>query len=129
MDTFVDLLYSYCISSSSIMSQKKTFTDPRLALYIAECKLRKSCEQIKLISRRLDLLQLRYDRAMRDDLKSFRYSLRLQLAATEGSKNKYYEYAVRQATAVARLKGQLKKSEKIKSVVTETPDQPELETL
>ena len=87
---------------------EKVYKDPRLALYIAERKFRKTCEQIKLITRRLDLLQIRYDKAKRDDMKSFRYTLRLQLATTEGSRNMFYEYAVRQAREVARLQTQLK---------------------
>lgn len=86
----------------------KICRDPRLSLYIAECKFRKSCEQIKLITRRLDLLQIRYDRATKDDMKSFRYTQRLQLATVEGARNMYYEYAVRQAKEVARLQKQLK---------------------
>jgi hypothetical protein len=49
-------------------------------LYIVEYKFRKSCEQIKLLTRRLDLLQIRYNKAKRDDMKSFRYTQRLQLA-------------------------------------------------
>ena len=82
--------------------------DPRLSLYIVEYKFRKSCEQIKLLTRRLDLLQIRYDKAKRDDMKSFRYTQRLQLATVEGTRNMFYEYAVRQAKEVARLKKQIK---------------------
>ena len=87
---------------------EKVCTDNRLALYIAENKFRKACEQIKLITRRLNLLQIRYDKAKRDDMKSFRYTLRLQLATTEGARNMFYEYAVRQATQVGRLKREIK---------------------
>jgi hypothetical protein len=82
--------------------------DPRLSLYIVEYKFRKSCEQIKLLTRRLDLLQIRYNKAKRDDMKSFRYTQRLQLATVEGTRNMFYEYAVRQATEVTRLKKQIK---------------------
>ena len=82
--------------------------DPRLSLYILEYKFRKSCEQIKLLTRRLDLLQIRYNKAKRDDMKSFRYTQRLQLATVEGTRNMFYEYAVRQATEVTRLKKQIK---------------------
>jgi hypothetical protein len=82
--------------------------DPKLSLYIVECKFRKSCEQIKLLTRRLDLLQIRYNKAKRDDMKSFRYTQRLQLATVEGTRNMFYEYAVRQATEVTRLKKQIK---------------------
>ena len=96
--------------------------DPRLALYTAECKFRKSCEQIKLITRRLDLLQIRYDKAKQDDLKSYRYSLRLQLTATEGTRQMYYQYACRQATEVGLLKRQLK-SQKTKLEQEDIPDQ------
>jgi hypothetical protein len=35
-------------------------------------------KQIKLLTRRLDLLQIRYNKAKRDDMKSFRYTQRLQ---------------------------------------------------
>ncbi|VDI26918.1 Hypothetical predicted protein [Mytilus galloprovincialis] len=87
---------------------EKVSTDNRLALYIAENKFRKACEQIKLITRRLNLLQIRYDKAKRDDMKSFRYTLRLQLATTEGVRNMFYEYAVKQATQVGRLKREIK---------------------
>ena len=82
--------------------------DPKLSLYIVECKFRKSCEQIKLLTKRLDLLQIRYNKAKRDDMKSFRYTQRLQLATVEGTRNMFYEYAVRQATEVTRLKKQIK---------------------
>ena len=95
------------IAFLTIMSDK-TYKDQRLSLYIAECKFRKSCEQIKLLTRRLDLLQIRYDKAKRDDMKSFRYTQRLQLATVEGARNMYYEYAVKQAREVARLQKQLK---------------------
>jgi hypothetical protein len=82
--------------------------DPRLSLYIVEYKFRKSCEQIKLLTRRLDLLQIRYNKAKRDDMKSFRYTQRLQLATVEGTRNMFYQYAVRQATEVTRLQKQIK---------------------
>ena len=78
-----DLKY---ISQSATMSEK-VYKDPRLALYIAESKFRKTWEQIKLITRRRDLLQIRYDKVKRDDMKSFRYTFSLQLATTEGSRN------------------------------------------
>ena len=94
-----DLKY---ISQSATMSEK-VYKDPRLALYIAESKFRKTSEQVKLITRRLDLLQI--DKVKRDDMNSFRYTLSLQLATTEGSRNMFYEYAIRD---VARLQTQLK---------------------
>ena len=80
--------------------------DPRLSLYIVEYKFRKSCEQIKLLTRRLDLLQIRYNKARRDDMK--RYTQRLQLATVKGTRNMFYESAVRQAKEVARLQKQIK---------------------
>ena len=85
---------------------EKVYKDPRLALYIAESKFRKTSEQVKLITRRLDLLQI--DKVKIDDMNSFRYTLSLQLATTEGSRNMFYEYAVEQVRDVARLQTQLK---------------------
>ena len=70
-------------------------------------KFRRSCRQIVLLNNRISDLQARYKRAYRDDRKSFRYTLRLQLATTEGTRNMYYEYACRKADELEAIQDQL----------------------
>ena len=73
-------------------------------LQIAESSFQKACEQIVFLNKRLDELQLRYHRANRQGNKSFRYSLRLKIAAGEGLRNTYYEYACNKADMITELR-------------------------
>ena len=59
-----------------------------------------ACRQLKMLNSSLAELEDRYDRAFRDNLRSFRYSLGLRMTTLEGVKNMYYEYAER---CVARM--------------------------
>lgn len=70
----------------------------------AESSFHRACEQIVFLNKRLDELQLRYDRANKEGSKTFRYSLRLKIAAGEGLRNTYYEYACRKADLVSSLR-------------------------
>ena len=70
-------------------------------------KFRKSCDQILLLNNRIDDMQGRYNRAMKANCRSARYSLRLQLATLEGVRNMFYEYASRCADELETLQGQL----------------------
>ena len=83
--------------------------DSRLAqlhadLQRAELTFQKACEQIVFFNKHLDDLQIRYDRANKDGNKSFRYSLRLKIAAGEGLRNTYYEYARSKADLITSLR-------------------------
>ena len=64
----------------------------------------KCCQQIVLIDQKLDIVQTRYNRADKDNFRSLRYSLRLQLATVEGVRNAYYEYAKSKAQKMAQLR-------------------------
>ena len=70
----------------------------------SEASFQKACEQIVFLNKKLDDLQVRYDRANREGNKSFRYSLRLKIAAGEGLRNTYYEYACVKADRVTNLR-------------------------
>ena len=59
----------------------------------AELSCLKACEQIIFLTKHLDDLHIRYDRADKDGNKSFRYSLRLKIVVGEGLRRAYYEYA------------------------------------
>lgn len=81
--------------------------DKRFSLVNSERRFRRACEQIVLLNQKLEELQLRYGRAKSDNLRSYRYSLRLRLAVVEGLRNTYYEYAHGKADEVAELRQEL----------------------
>lgn len=56
-------------------------------------KFQKVCEQLKILSRRIEGVEVRYNRACAANALSFCYVLRLDLASLEGIQNMYYEYA------------------------------------
>ena len=75
----------------------------QLALDATERKFRRACEQIVLLNYKLSGMQARYDVAREKNLRTFRYSYRLQLAVIEGAKNVYHDYAVLQAERIRSL--------------------------
>ena len=62
------------------------------------------CQQINLVDQKLDALQVRYIRASRDEHRSVRYSLRLQIATVEGVRNIFYQYAKVKGAEIARIR-------------------------
>lgn len=70
-------------------------------------KFQRACEQVRKLNAHIQTLQVRYDRAKRDNQRSFRYSLRLKIATVEGVRNTYYEYACETGAQVEDLQIQL----------------------
>ena len=70
-------------------------------------KFRRACKQIRLLNHRLEDKQIRYDRANSRNIRSARYTLRLQLATMEGMRNMFYEYASRLADELEEIQDQL----------------------
>lgn len=66
-------------------------------------KFRRSCHHIRMLNRRIEEVQIRYDRAFAAGRRSFRYSHRLKLATYEGMRNMYYEYACRRADELEKM--------------------------
>jgi hypothetical protein len=66
-------------------------------------KFRRSCHHIRMLNRRIEDIQVRYDRAFSTGRRSFRYSHRLKLATYEGMRNMYYEYACRRADELEQM--------------------------
>ena len=69
----------------------------------------KSCNQVLLLNNFLRQLQIRYDRASRDNLRTYRYALRLRLCTVEGLRNTLYEYATQQASKVQKMEDDMRK--------------------
>lgn len=70
-------------------------------------KFQHSCRQIMLLNHRIKEKQRRYDRAYKEHQRSWRYTLRLQLATMEGMRNMFYEYAYRRADELEALQDEL----------------------
>lgn len=64
---------------------------------------RRSCHHIRMLNRRIEEIQTRYDRAMKAGRRSFRYSHRLKLATYEGMRNMFYEYASSRADELEKM--------------------------
>ena len=86
-------------------------------------RFQRACDQIVILNRHLDNLQLRYDRAHRDNLRTFRYSLRIKLSATEGVRNMFVEYASAVADELMELQCQLLEQANITSDDTDEWDE------
>ena len=72
-----------------------------------ERRFKKACEQIVQLNYSLDALQQRYNKAKKDNHRSFRYSLRLRIAVVDGMRNMYYDYAHKKAETTAELRQEL----------------------
>ena len=73
----------------------------------AERFFKKACDQIVQLNLKLHEMSKRYEKASRENHRSFRYSLRLRMAVTEGVRNMYYEYAATKADEITNLRGEL----------------------
>ena len=70
----------------------------------AEKAFKRACDEIVSLNRQLDDLSKRYDHATKQNRRSFRYSIRLRMAVTEGARNMFYEYATAKADEIADLR-------------------------
>ena len=68
-----------------------------------ERKFRRGCGHIRVLNRKIEDVQTRYDRAYDKQNRSFRYTYRLQLASMEGVRNMCYEWASQRADELESL--------------------------
>ena len=66
-------------------------------------KFQNACAQVLLLNNMVQELQTRYDRAVQDNRRQYRYTLRLRLCTVEGLRNMYYEYACQSADEIEEL--------------------------
>ena len=94
-----------------MQSDVMTFTDDpsHLQQQIIEMdtKFRKACSQVLLLNSLLKGFQSRYDRAAKDNLRTYRYHLRLRLCTSEGVRNAFYEYATQMADRIETMESRL----------------------
>ncbi len=75
--------------------------------HVQDGKFRSACKQLRLLNHRIEDKQTRYDRAYSRNMRSARYTFRLQLATMEGLRNMFYEYASRLADELEEIQYEL----------------------
>jgi len=90
----------------ALMLLQKT-QDKQALLTSAEERFQRACDQIVLLNLKLSDVQKRYKRAREENNRAFRYPQRLRLAAIEGVRNMYYDYAYSMAERVSELREEL----------------------
>lgn len=76
------------------------------ALQKSEFQFNNACNELAAFNQRLDDIQARYNRAHRDNQRTFRYSLRIQLSVLEGIRDMFIHYAHAKADLVMSLRAQ-----------------------
>lgn len=72
-----------------------------------QTKFQNACSQVILLNNCIQDAQIRYDHALRDNHRSFRYMLRLRLMSLEGARNMFHEYASRKAEELDSMQERL----------------------
>lgn len=76
-------------------------------IIVAESCFRRALSQVMVLNRVIAELQRRYDMAMKQHARNFRYSQRVRIAVTEGVRNMFYEYARQKADLIVQLRQQI----------------------
>ena len=73
-----------------------------------DSKFQRACAQVLLLNNLVEELQTRYDRAVKDSRRQYRYTMRLRLCTVEGLCNMYYEYACQSADEIEVLENTMR---------------------
>lgn len=82
----------------------QTLTEKRQELRDTELKFQKACRQLAYINHRLADLTQRYNKARRNNQRTFRYNLKLKISVIEGIKSMFYEYIYMKAEDINMLR-------------------------
>ena len=115
------------------VTYKCELADPSIEGVIADIrtlnhKYRRSYDQIMLLNNRIDAMQSRFDCASAESQRTFCYNSRLRLAAFEGVRNMFYEYATRVADKLDSLRRLLVKARQIESELEDVDYDTTVET-
>lgn len=70
-------------------------------------KFRLACSQLVLMNNTIKEIEVRYQQALVNNSKCYRYVLRLKLCSLEGVRNQFYDYAYAKADELEQLQLQL----------------------
>ena len=78
-------------------------------IYLMHCERRfkRACEQIVLLNYKLSDLFFRYDKAIKENQRSFKYSLRLKISVLEGVIHRYADYVQENAHIIEDLRREM----------------------
>ena len=80
-------------------------------LYESQRRFSRACDQILLLSSRLQGLRKRYLSAGSSDYKTFRFPLRMRILVAEGLVKRYYHYADMKRSEILHLRCELNKAD------------------
>ena len=72
-----------------------------------DAKFQRACRQVVLMNNLVQGLQCRYDKAVKQNMRGYRYHLRLRLCVSEGVRNSFYEYATMMADRIEAMESKL----------------------
>ena len=73
----------------------------QMEILTMDAKFKRACEQVLLINTYIQSLQCRYDRASKNELRTYREFLRLRICTAEGIRNVFYQYATQLADTIS----------------------------
>ena len=73
----------------------------------AESRTQKACQQMISLSNQLQYLKNKYEKAVNDNLRSYRYPLRMRIVVLEGVINMFYQYTSEKHSEAETLRYQL----------------------
>ncbi len=77
-------------------------------IFHEDAKFQRACSQVVLLNKFVQDLQTRYDRAVKKNMRTNRYTLRLRLCTVEGIRNMYYEYATATADKIEEMENRMR---------------------
>lgn len=81
-----------------------TFVTTFTRLNQTEKCIRRACDQMILLNDKLGNMKIRYERAVKVNIRCFRYPLRMKIVIIEGVINTYYEYIMLRQKEVEELR-------------------------
>ncbi len=69
-------------------------------------KVKEACRQVALLNKKVAASQIRYKRALRQNRKTFCYTMRMSIATIESIRSMFYEYADRKARCLYKVSRQ-----------------------
>lgn len=90
-------------SSKTSLLNMKTTRETIYKIRDMNKKFRRACSNLILINNLIDEVEVRYNRAVAADRRSYRYILRLRLCTLEGVRNMFYEYAYSRADELEKM--------------------------
>jgi len=100
---FTDYPCSHISTTYQSLSKMADAQQTQALILQKDSKFQSACAQVLLLNNLVQELQTRYDRAVQDNRRQYRYTLRLRLCTVEGLRNMYYEYACQSADEIEAL--------------------------